>query len=499
MSGCCCQFTCQQQKSEDSRGFFNEHPRNLISFFILGLVNNFAYVVFLSAAGDILNGALPPAVVLLAEMIPIIAAQGVAPLFIERIPFRFRVVVITIMASGAFALVGFTDLIETKILGIVIGSISSGFGEITFMALSSFYNSDTVSAYSSGTGGAGIFGSLAYLALNTWAHLSPSLTLKILIPFPILMAIAYLFILLPSDAMKRGWICGAQVKEDEHSLMTQDQPRRTVPMKERLRQQIRLFQYTGPLFLVYFGEYVISYGIAPVLLFPGDSTFNGSEYKYYSFVYQVGVFISRSSANFVRIRWLWLLAGLQIANMIFLGTVAYWNYIPNIWIVFAIILYEGLIGGAIFVNTFYRVAEEVEGDLKEFCMSSISFWYSCGILLAGIIGYQITPWLAGRRPHAPAPAPAPSPSSGPSVMPSPASGPSSMPTSGPSFMPSPTPGPSVMPSPASGPSLMPSPVPIPSLMPSPASAPSMMPSPTPTPSFVPSPTASPLPAPIPRK
>jgi len=186
--------------------------------------------------------------------------------------------------------------------------------------------------------------------------------------------------------------------------------------------QIPLFQYTGPLFLVYFGEYVINQGISPVLTYPNDPMFAKQEYKYYSFLYQIGVFISRSSANFFQIRQLWLLAFLQIVNMFLLGCAAYFNFIPNIWIVFVIIFYEGLVGGAIFVNAFYRAAAEVASETKEFCMSSISFWYSCGILLAGVAGQFTQPWLEKvRNPHPPAPVPSPGPVPVPSYAPGPAS------------------------------------------------------------------------------
>jgi len=97
--------------------------------------------------------------------------------------------------------------------------------------------------------------------------------------------------------------------------------------------------------------------------------------------------------------------------------VGYFDYIPSIWIVFVIIFYEGLIGGAVFVNAFYRIADEVkEEKKKEFCMASISFWYSIGILLAGVGGIFLSPWLTGIRkaripviPIRPVPQPAPEP------------------------------------------------------------------------------------------
>jgi len=123
--------------------------------------------------------------------------------------------------------------------------------------------------------------------------------------------------------------------------------------------------------------------------FPQDKFTSGNEYNYYFFLYQSGVFVSRSSVNLLRVKKLWILALGQCALLAFFTLVAVLNFIPTIYILFPIIFVEGLFGGAIYANTFYLASEEIEERLKEFCMSSISFWYSCGILLAGLIGI---PW-----------------------------------------------------------------------------------------------------------
>jgi len=77
---------------------------------------------------------------------------------------------------------------------------------------------------------------------------------------------------------------------------------------------------------------------------------------------------------------------------------------------FPIIFVEGLFGGAIYANTFYLASEEIEDRLREFCMSSISFWYSCGILLAGLIGIPCQDYLQKWRDRGPMPPHMPTPS-----------------------------------------------------------------------------------------
>jgi hypothetical protein len=40
-------------------------------------------------------------------------------------------------------------------------------------------------------------------------------------------------------------------------------------------------------------------------------------------------------------------------------------FVPTIWIIFAVVLWEGLLGGAAYVNTFYRMSTEVSDFLNE--------------------------------------------------------------------------------------------------------------------------------------
>lgn len=61
----------------------------------------------------------------------------------------------------------------------MMASLSSGLGELTFLMLSSFYRLEMVSAWSSGTGGAGLLGALLFLALTSWLGLSVPQTLAV--------------------------------------------------------------------------------------------------------------------------------------------------------------------------------------------------------------------------------------------------------------------------------------------------------------------------------
>lgn len=122
--------------------------------------------------------------------------------------------------------------------------------------------------------------------------------------------------------------------------------------------------------------------------FDGIWLTHAEQYRWLQVDYQIGVFISRSSVNLIAINKIWIMSVLQVMiwkkkvkrknyighsetqyakpivllqfiNVIILLFETLYYYIPNIWIVFAIVLWEGLLGGGAYVNTFYRMSTEV--------------------------------------------------------------------------------------------------------------------------------------------
>jgi battenin len=59
--------------------------------------------------------------------------------------------------------------------------------------------------------------------------------------------------------------------------------------------------------------------------------------------------------------------------------------IPNIYLMFILIFYEGLLGGFAYVNTFMKVSETVSTEDREFSMGAVGISDSSGIVIAGLI------------------------------------------------------------------------------------------------------------------
>ncbi|CAG05949.1 unnamed protein product, partial [Tetraodon nigroviridis] len=175
-----------------------------------------------------------------------------------------------------------------------------------------------------------------------------------------------------------------------------------------------LSKFMWPLCLVYFAEYFINQGLMELLYFPSFFLSHAEQYRWYQTLYQVGVLLSRSSLCCFKIRKLWILALLQVLNAVLLLLAVGYQLLPSAWLVFAIILYEGLLGGAAYVNTFFFISAEVstrfspllvwiagceaallslllqaEDKHREFSMATASVADSVGIALAALAAFPV--------------------------------------------------------------------------------------------------------------
>lgn len=151
-----------------------------------------------------------------------------------------------------------------------------------------------------------------------------------------------------------------------------------------------------PLLLVYIAEYTINQGVAPTLLFDPKSTplsdFRDF-YPVYNAIYQLGVFISRSSTPWIRIHHLYAPSFLQLANLMILSLHALFDLLPNIYFVFIVFFWEGLLGGVVYVNTFAQISDNVPLADREFSLSATTVSDSGGICIAAFISMAAEKFL----------------------------------------------------------------------------------------------------------
>ncbi|KAK3520185.1 hypothetical protein QTP70_017934 [Hemibagrus guttatus] len=439
--------------STGSHGRF-QSLRNQSGFWLLGLCNNFAYVVMLSAAHDILKqqesqnvtaptpgllhshsgnssnsnrydcNPMSTAAVLLADILPTLLIKLTAPFVIHKVPYGFRILVCVATATTSFLVVSFSSTVWMSILGVIFASVSSGLGELSFLSLTVYFSSDVLSGWGSGTGGAGVAGAFLYSAL-TEAGLSPRVTLLIMLIFPGVMMIRTLlphilplfllssyFLLLDFPPSFNQWRPGSGSSSEEDFqeqrplivdddnedyvqdekggrdngnaffLLTEDRSTGPLTFSDKLHVLKGLLKFTVPLCVVYFAEYFINQGLLELLYFPNSSLSHAAQYRWYQTLYQIGVFLSRTSLYFFKIRRVWVLSLLQCVNAVVLLISVYYQFWPSVWIVFAVVLYEGLLGGAAYVNIFYLIRVETGEREREFAMAAASVGDSIGIALS---------------------------------------------------------------------------------------------------------------------
>jgi len=361
----------------------------------LGLVNNVVYVIYLSAADDLLRGQpdIRKSSVLLANIIPCLVVKLIAPHFVRVVPYGYLVFACILLSLMSLSTVALFESIVVAFFGIVLASASSGLGETAFLALTSYYHPQTVIAWSSGTGAAGIVGAFYYLALATWFGLSMRTTLLIAGLLPCMMGVAYLFLLNSEHA-------GTFIESDENENNSAPKTA-SLSLKHRLLiLRPLMLRYVVPLFLVYYCEYVINNSIYFSLFFPLEETpFTQyrQHYPTYSALYQTGVFLSRTLARTLPITNGWTFAGMQAVMLAFLSVETVYGVVANVYVIFALILVEGLLGGAAYVNTFCNISEEVLKEQVEFSMAFTGVADSTGISLAGLTCLLYEPFLCAKN------------------------------------------------------------------------------------------------------
>lgn len=310
------------------------------------------------------------------------------------------------LAFVGMQIVASSDSIPMRLFGVVLASISSGMGELSFLGLTHYFGKFALAFWGSGTGAAGLVGAGLYAIVITGWKWEVPFALRVFGILPVFMLMGF-FLVLPKGS-KAGYASIAEDEEDEElpapTLERDIAPAGTVDLEQIRRMLVRakhlFFPYMLPLLLVYIAEYTINQGVAPTLLWDiKDMPFEHyrDAYVSYNTVYQLGVFISRSSTPFYRIHALYPPSLLQVVNLILVIIQSQTWFLPNIYWVWLIIFWEGLLGGAVYVNTFAEIQDKVPIEEREFSLEVTTVSDSGGICIAGFISLALEPFLCGRQ------------------------------------------------------------------------------------------------------
>jgi battenin len=106
-------------------------------------------------------------------------------------------------------------------------------------------------------------------------------------------------------------------------------------------------------------------------------------------IYQLGVFISRSSLKCIQIKLIFIFPILQVLNVVIALTQIFFGYFNSIWYIFVLILWEGLVAGSCYANAFNLLSIEIAKDKREFCIAITSLANSVGVAVSGAVSIPV--------------------------------------------------------------------------------------------------------------
>lgn len=138
---------------EKSTKSTTEKAITVAAFFAFGFILYTVYSLLIAAAEDILKGSdIPTSAVISCIIGPYVLITLVCPYFVQKIPYLPRIIVVFVLYEvGLFSLV-YVSHVETKLLAVCLVSLAFGVGEMSSIAMTSFYHQVVVGVFSAGTG-----------------------------------------------------------------------------------------------------------------------------------------------------------------------------------------------------------------------------------------------------------------------------------------------------------------------------------------------------------
>ncbi|KAG7378598.1 G1/S-specific cyclin cln3 [Phytophthora pseudosyringae] len=402
-------------------GAHAEQPRNLLAFWMLGLVNNIGYVIMLAGAQEIAAGGV--GLVYFFDIFPALLVKLSGPYWFQLVSYRQRTA-----TGAAWMLLSFLVVAEGKhslwlqLLGVAFSGLQSGMMEASYLAMSSFYASPVrcLTCWSSGTGLAGV-GGYAWVAIfHRWGGLSFQTTLELASIFPVLYVLVFLFVLdrsklppartcnympIPDSSQDTGMAAAVMAVGDtkdqlkqrkkEMELGNSEEPvaaevhdASAMGFKAKMKFIMTLGPYIIPLATVYLAEYTMQTGVWSAIGFPVESKeARASFYSSAGLAYQAGVFISRSSGVIFQATRpiLYLMPALQVLLLGFFTLAAATHFWYN-WGLLFVCFVVGLLGGGVYVNAYTLLSKEIPPSHVELALAAVSVGDTVGVMFADCAG-----------------------------------------------------------------------------------------------------------------
>lgn len=310
-----------------------------------------------------------------------------------------------VMFRFAYSLIGSQDTLGfalSLLSTVVIGSFTS-IGDGAVIGFMKALPAENIAGWSSGTGIAGLTGTGFYLLCSSLGLKFDTMVL-ILMPFGLIYVFNFKLILNLKSAIDRKFEDAWRQADDKASEAdTQADEAREAAMNAQLsmatiRSTLRCVGIPIlNLSLVYFLEYACTTSFAERAHPKADEHADFLHRKAYVLLamsYQLGVFLSRSSFYFFKVRRVWIMTYAQVFNFGVWLTIAVWRWLA-IELQIPLMIFVGLMGGCSYVNCMFMIlgGNGLSKSQKEVAVNVAGFFVDVGIVSAALFAIVVSNFL----------------------------------------------------------------------------------------------------------
>ena len=366
--------------------------RAKITFFFLGLINHCGFTIVLSASQDLAKKFGHDKLMSLFSGFLVLFSIGVKIFnakFLLKIYHKVRIAIaVSLFLSGVTCIILAlrNETFVLALIGSTLLGMGGAFGEANIQGFIKGFPPETIGAFSSGTGGAGLFGSFYYFMFKVYGYKESGIFAYLYPPY-----LLYFFLF--------AYVVHLKVRYDECQEVLIEDKEGTEGQEAHINTKLsfsiipsilkKIYQYTLYFGAVYFFEYS-SFGYLASITskkLKDESFLAKNAYLIILMIYQFGVFLARSSLQLLKIRWLSLLCSIQ--GSFFLLWICFAIFItPSIYFMFSTIFVIGIVAGLTYVNTVYMILNDpnIPKGEKEVCLNVNIMFSDTGVLLNSLSG-----------------------------------------------------------------------------------------------------------------
>ncbi|KAH0575994.1 CLN3 protein [Spironucleus salmonicida] len=399
-----------KDKTEAKPKVVHEHILTRIAFIIIGTMNNFGYVVGISAALDLVGKSFPKGILLFCDIFPAFFISCIYPMIHQYLNIKYIAPILSIIGSIGYILAGLSTTFGTwaGLVGVIFFSIQSS-GEGPFLAYSGSFLPDCSAMYCVGTGLAGLLGSGFYALLTSVLHIRFEIILYSFAFLPLVLNLAlWMTTLKPcikaqldneeveSGAVTNNTSISSAVALDDNTAEVEALEDHSV--KSKLQTVARNWMAYLSLLLIFICQYSITAGINPTMIFHGDEKIY---YKFAAFFLQGGVLIARSTTTLFSVPYwtlpLFSLSGWGLFVLFALQSV--YRFIYSIWVMLIFVPFIGICSGFCYSNTIWWMQKRnpLKGE-RSFALSFSGMVTNFGICIATAVGIGMELLLKAQHP-----------------------------------------------------------------------------------------------------